>query len=145
MEGTEKQNDSAPDNDTGHLQRHLHQAYSQLEQANTDLVEQVQVLERMTKKEQGDAIRMRNLERENAALRRRLGNLEEANTMTRPGPKLKAFEELTPKDQKRASKDIQAHLIKTSEERNIHPAKLSAFLTYRFSIYFNFFLFLVKF
>ena len=134
VEGTEEQSVSATGNETGHLQRHLHQAYSQIEQANNDLVEQGQVLEKMSKKEQENAIRMEDLERENTAMRRRLDSLEGRNTMTvKPGPKLKAFEELTPRDQKRASKDIHAHLLKTSEERNIHPAKLSAFLTYRYS------------
>ena len=128
----EEQSVPALVNEIGHLQSNLHQAYSQLEQANNDLVEQVQVMERMSRKEREEAIRMRKMKRENAAMKRRLANLDGLNTMeAKPGPKLKAFEDLTPRDQKRASKDIQAHLLKTSEERNIHPAKLSAFLTYR--------------
>ena len=131
--GVEEQSVPALVNEIGHLQSSLHQAYSQLEQANNDLVEQMQVMERMSRKEREEAIRMRNMKRENAAMKRRLANLDGLKAMeAKPGPKLKAFEDLTPRDQKRASKDVQAHLLKTSEERNIHPAKLSAFLTYRF-------------
>lgn len=129
----EEQGVSALVKEINHLQSNLHQTYSQLEQANNDLVEQVQVMERMSRKEKEEAIRMRDLKRENEAMQRRLANLEGSKAMTaKPGPKLKDFANLTPRDQKRASKDVQAHLIKTSAERNIHPAKLSAYLTYRF-------------
>ena len=118
--------------ENGLLQGRLHQAITQLEQANAELVEQTQALDRMSKKEQEAAIMMRNMERKNAALTRRLANFEGVQTnLPKPGPHLKAFEELTPRDQNRASKELQAHIIKTSEERKIHPVKLSAYMTYR--------------
>ena len=130
--------------ENGQLQGRLHEAIAQLEQANNELVEQTQAMCRMSQKEQEAAIMMRDMERKNAALSRRLANLEGMRTnLPRPGPPLKAFVELTPRDQNRASKELQAHINKTSEERKIHPAKLSAYMTYRcsYNIYlFTFFL-----
>ena len=91
-------------------------------------------MDRLSTKEQDTANKLRKMERENAAIKRQLAKIKGSrNTLPKPGPKFKAFEDLTPRDQKIASKDLRAHLLKTSEERKVHPTKLSAYLTYRYS------------
>ena len=130
----DEQGASALVTENTHLQGRLHRAVTQLEQAKNELVEQTRTLDRMAMKEQETLIKMRDMERKNAALTRRVASLEGIRTnLPKPGPPLKAFEDLTPRDQNRASKELQAHIYKTSEERRIHPAKLSAYMTYRCS------------
>ena len=130
----DEQGASALVTENAHLQGRLHQAVTQLEQANNELVEQTRTLDRMSQEQQEAATKMRDMERKNAALMRRVANLEGMTTnLPKPGPPLKAFGDLSRRDQIRASNELQAHVNKTSEERKIHPAKLSAYLTYRYS------------
>ena len=124
--------ESAVENDIARLQNLLHDAYAQLEQANTDCVKQAEEVEILVSNKEEGAVKMRDLERKNAAIKRRLAILMGGrNKFPKPGPKLRAFEDLSQKQQKVASKDLQAEVLKTSEERRIHPTKLSAYLTYR--------------
>ena len=119
--------ESAVENDIARLQNLLHDAYAQLEQANTDCVKQAEEVETLVSNKEEGTVKMRDLERKNAAMKRRLAMLMGGrNKFRRPGPKLKAFEDLSQKQQKLASKNLQAEVMKTSEERRIHPIKLSA-------------------
>ena len=95
----------------------------------SDMMEQGEVIEI-----EDDKKVMKKLKQENSVLRRRVADLEPEGDIARtvrPGPALKPFEALTPRQQKVASDDIQSKILKTSKERNILPTKLSAFLTYR--------------
>ena len=122
---------SSLENDIGILQQRLHEATAQLVQANSDCVNQGKELENLERDREETASKMMKMEKKNAAMKRKLCSLEHKIKLPRPGPSLKAFEDLTPRQQKAASKALQVQVIETSEERNIHPAKLSAYLTYR--------------
>ena len=74
---------------------------------------------------------MKKLKSENSVLQRRLSKFEPNDKIAKSGPNLKAFEALTPRQQKVASADLQAQVLRTSEERKILPSRLSAYLTYR--------------
>ena len=116
------------------LQARLHKATAQLEQANKDCVKQALEIGSLATDRKEDLTNVRNLERENAALKRKVESLEPGvgqAKLPRPGPSLKPFEELTPRQQKVASSKLQSQVNKTSEERKIHPVKLSAYLTFR--------------
>ena len=114
------------------LQARLHQAVSQLEQSNSDCVRLTQENKQL-KSEMGAArADLKKIASENLVLKRRLSAIEPGNEAPRrPGPSRKSFEDLTPRIQKRASDNLQAEVIKTSEERGILPSRLAAFLTYR--------------
>ena len=116
------------------LQARLHSATSQLEQANASCVVQAGTINSL-KLEIEDVKKVsKKLKQENSALKRRVADFESGENSdrgARPGPALRPFESLTPRQQKAASDDIQAKLIRTSKERMILPTKLSAFLTYR--------------
>ena len=121
---------------TPDLQGRLHESNTQLELANRECVRQGQEIDSLARGKEESQERIRNLERQNAAMRRRLEDLETGGKLPRPGPSLKPFEELTPRQQKVASSKLQQQLCQTSEERRIQPTKLSAYLTCRFaSIY----------
>jgi chromosome segregation ATPase len=112
----------------------LHEATSQVDQANTECVQQVKEIDSLTKDKEEAQTKMLNLQRENAALKRRLESLDPAVVqakLPRPGPSLKPFEDLTPRQKKVASSRLQKQVTQTSEERRIHPVKLSAYLTFR--------------
>ena len=49
----------------------------------------------------------------------------------RPGPVYKAWENLTPKNKKRASEPVQKALLKTAAERNVDPVKLTGEVLFR--------------
>jgi len=80
-------------------------------------------------------VKVMHLKSDNSVLKRRINHLEpeEGVKFPRPGPSLKPFEELTPRQQTVASYDLQSRVLKTSEERGILPSKLSVYLTYRSS------------
>ena len=120
-------------NDIGVLQQRLHEATAQLVQANSDCVNQGKKLESLERDREEATSKMMKVEKNNAAMKRKLASLEHKAKLPRPGPSLKAFEDLTPRQQKAASKALQEQVIDTSEERMIHPAKLSAYLTYRYN------------
>ena len=110
------------------LQGKLHEANSHLDQSNSEcvkLTEENLALKRELKEVRDGA---RKLTAENSALKRK--SSECARVLPRPGPPLKPFSELTPKNKIRATNELQAIVNKTSEERNILPTKLSAFLTH---------------
>ena len=113
------------------LQARLHETNTQLELANRECVRQGEEIASLARGKEGSQERIRNLERQNAAMRRRLEELENGDKLPRPGPSLKPFEELTPRQQKVASDKLRLQLCQTSEERRIEPSKLSAFLTCR--------------
>ena len=114
------------------LQAKLHTANSDLEQTNSECV-QLAKDNLALKRELGLVkTKARKLGAENSALKRRLSLLESDRVLPRPGPPLKPFSDLTPKHRIRATDELQAKVNKTSEERNILPSKLSAFLTHRF-------------
>ena len=118
------------------LQARLHATNTQLELANRECVRQGQEIDILARGKEESQERIRNLERQNAAMRRRVEDLENGGKLSRPGPSLKPFEELTPRQQKVASDKLRQQLCQTSEERRIQPTKLSAYLTCRFaSIY----------
>ena len=118
------------------LQARLHNSNTQLELANMECVRQGQEIDSLAREKDESQERIRNLERQNAAMRRRVEELENGGKLPRPGPSLKPFEELTPRQQKIASNKLRQQLCQTSEERRIQPTKLSAYLTCRFvSIY----------
>ena len=114
------------------LQERLHTAHSDLEQSNSDCVKLIQEMKDLKAEADEAKAKVRKLSAENSALKRKLESIEGGEEMPRPGPRLKPFEDLTPKHQKRASDKLQAEVKRTSEERSILPTKLSAFLTYRF-------------
>ena len=114
------------------LQSRLHEALAQLEQSNSECVQLAQqnVIVNADLKAAED--KCKKLVTENSVLRRRLSELSPGEEgPPRPGPSRKSFENLTPRIQKRASDELQAQVLKTSEERGILPHKLTAFLTYR--------------
>ena len=115
------------------LQARLHDALAQLEQSNIDCVELAQLNEAIKAELKATEDKCRNLTTENTVLRRRLSALypDEEGPPPKPGPSRKSFENLTPRNQKRASHELQAQVLKTSEERGILPEKLAAYLTYR--------------
>ena len=115
------------------LQARLHAATSQLELANVVCVGQVDELDELKSERRESVVKVMHLKSENAVLKRRINNLEpgEGVKLPRPGPSLKPFEDLTPRQQKVASDDLQSRVLTTSEERGILPSKLSAYLTYR--------------
>ena len=115
------------------LQARLHAATSQLELANVVCVGQVEELDELKSERRESVVKVMHLKSENAVLKRRINNLEpgEGVKLPRPGPSLKPFEDLTPRQQKVASDDLQSRVLTTSEERGILPSKLSAYLTYR--------------
>ena len=119
------------------LQERLHEANVQLEQANSDCVVQRDELKHFLSDKEASSIQLKQLQNTNAALKRKIESYEPVDLqvkLPRPGPPLKAFEDLTPRQQKIASNDAQAQVLKTSEERGVQPAKLSAYLTYRCDI-----------
>ena len=116
------------------LQARLHRATSQLEQTNASCVLQAETINSLKLEIEDDKKVIKKIKQENSVLRRRVADLEPEGDIARtvrPGPALKPFEALTPRQQKVASDDIQSKILKTSKERNILPTKLSAFLTYR--------------
>jgi chromosome segregation ATPase len=114
------------------LQARLHQAVSQLEQANSDSVRLTQENKQFKREIEAARVDLKKTASENLVLKRRLSAIEPGNEPPRrPGPSRKSFEDLTPRIQKRASDNLQAEVIKTSEERGILPTRLAAFLTYR--------------
>ena len=118
--------------DTFVFQARLHDTTAQLVQANTHCVGQVEEIDSLTRDKEEGHERQRNLERENAALKRRLESLESGEAkLPRPGPSLKSFEDLTPRQQKVASSKLQKEVMKTSEVRRIPPTQLCGYLTFR--------------
>ena len=116
------------------LQARLHSQTSQLELANTLCVTQADAIEVLRAEKEESKQALKSLKSENSILKRRLAKLEPSANVSktaRPGPSLKPFETLTPRQQKVASGDLQAQVLKTSEERKILPSRLSAYLTYR--------------
>ena len=115
------------------LQARLHAATYQLELANAICVGQVDELDKLKSERRESVVKVMHLKSENCVLKRRINNLEpeEGVKCLRPGPSLKPFEDLTPRQQKVASDDLQSRVLKTSEERGILSTKLSAYLTYR--------------
>ena len=113
------------------LQAKLHVANANLEQSNSECVQLTEETRELKTEVDEAKAKVRHLGAENLALKRRLGSFEEGEAIPRPGPRLKPFDDLTPRQQKRASDKLQAQVNKSSEERGILPAKLSAFLTFR--------------
>lgn len=115
------------------LQARLHEATSQLDLANNTCVKQGAEIESLTEEKEEFKDKLRNLGSENSVLKRKIAAGEQDNLVKipRPGPSLKPFESLTPRQQKIASDKLQKQVLKTSEERKILPRRLSAFLTYR--------------
>ena len=113
------------------LQAKLHTANADLEQVNSECVKLSE--DNLTLKRELDLVRAkaRKLSAENSAFKRKLSVIESDRVLPRPGPPLKQFSDLTPKHRIRATDELQAKVFKTSEERNILPSKLSAFLTHR--------------
>ena len=121
--GADLRCESAMVEDIAVLQSRLHTAIDQLDLANSHCVKQDQTIDILAKEKDAATIKIRNLERENAALRIRLEILEPGEArIPRPGPSLKPFANLTPRQQKVASSKLQDHVKITSEERKIHPA-----------------------
>ena len=126
--------------DVAILQARLHDVVAQLEQSNSDCVQLAQQNLDIKAELKAAEDKNKKLTNENAVLRRRLSALcPDTQAAPKPGPSRKSFENLTPKNQKRATQDLQAQVLRTSEERGILPEKLSAFLTYRFLFISNFF------
>ena len=123
------------------LQAKLHTANSDLEQSNSECVKLARDNLALKKELKHVKTKARKLAAEKTAIERRLSLIESDRVLPRPGPPLKPFSDLTPKHRIRATDELQAKVNKTSEERNILPTKLSAFLTHRlifdflFSIY----------
>ena len=123
------------------LQAKLHTANSDLEQSNSECVKLARDNLALQKELKHVKTKARKLAAEKTAIERRLSLIESDRVLPRPGPPLKPFSDLTPKHRIRATDELQAKVNKTSEERNILPTKLSAFLTHRlifdflFSIY----------
>ena len=124
--------------DIAALQARLHQAVSQLEQSNSDCVRLTQENRQLKSEMIAAKADLKKTAADNLVLKRKLSALEPGNEpLPRPGPSRKSFEDLTPRIQKRASDNLQAEVLKTSEDRGILPTRLAAFLTYR---YFNYLL-----
>ena len=118
--------------DIANLQARLHEALAQLEQSNSECVQLAQQNVDIKSELNAFEDKCKSLSAENAVLRRRVSSLDpDADAPPKPGPGRKSFENLTPRNQKRASRELQAQVLKTSEERGILPVKLAAFLTYR--------------
>ena len=114
------------------LQERLHEALAQLELSNSECVDLAQENVGLKAELKVAEDKSKKLATENSVLRRRLSeHYPDIEGPAKPGPTRKSFENLTPRIQKRASDDLQAHVLKTSAERGIPPQKLSAFLTYR--------------
>ena len=116
------------------LQARLHVANSQLELANNTCVKQAKEISELVVEKEGFKEKVKKLQSENSVLQRRIAEIEPGNNserLPRPGPSLKEFELLTPRQQKKASDRLQAQVLQTSEERKILPSRLSAYLTYR--------------
>ena len=96
-------------------------------------VAQAEELDELNSERKESVVKVMHLKSDNSVLKRRINHLEpeEGVKFPRPGPSLKPFEDLTPREQKVASYDLQSRVLKTSEERGILPSKLSAYLTYR--------------
>ena len=89
--------------------------------SNSGCVKLIQELKELKAEADEAKAKVRKLGAENSALKRKLESIEGGEEMPRPGPRLKPFEDLTPK-----------------QERSILPTKLSAFLTYRFGCFSSF-------
>ena len=113
------------------LQARLHTKTSQLELANSLCVQQAEAIGSLRAEREASKQTVKKLKSENSVLQRRLSKFEPNDKIAKSGPKLKAFEALTPRQQKVASADLQAQVLRTSEERKILPSRLSAYLTYR--------------
>ena len=115
------------------LQARLHAATSQLELANVDCVGQAQEVNKLKSEQEASQVVVKDLNSANQVLKRKLNLLssDDSSKLPRPGPSIKPFEALTPRQQIVASHDLQAKILKTSHERKILPSKLSSFLTYR--------------
>ena len=114
------------------LQARLHTANIDLDQTNSECVKLTEVNLALKRELVEAKAKARKFAAENTALKRQLSMIESDRVLPRPGPPLKPFSDLTPKHRIRATDELQAKVIKTSEERNILPTKLSAFLTHRF-------------
>lgn len=117
------------------MQARLHSANSQLELANDVCVKQAKEITEQRVEKEGLKEQVKKLQCENLVLKRKIADVETVHTSARPprpGPSLKDFESLTPRQQKKASDSLQAQVLRTSEERKILPCKLSAYLTYRY-------------
>ena len=118
------------------LQERLHAATVQLNQANSECVEQREELQKKSADNKSACKKLKEFHNSNVALKRKVEGYEAAAAgpkvkLPRPGPSLKAFSDLKPRQRKLASNEAQLQVLKTSEERQIQPAKLSAYLTYR--------------
>ena len=113
------------------LQTRLHNAYTQLEHSNCELVKAESTNARLCnelKLKEQDLRKYRNEERRSAV------HLDEfAPKRPRPGPALKTWEEMTPRNRKRVTDPIQDVLVKTAEERQMNPVKLSAEVLFRYA------------
>ena len=117
------------------LQARLHEATAQVDQSNSECVRQAQEVKQLKSDKEESTTKMRQLHIDKAVLKRRLESFDPGDLqakLPRPGPSRKAFEDLTPRQQKVASNELQAQVIRTSEERRIQPARLSAYLSYRY-------------
>ena len=118
------------------LQARLHTANTQIELANITCVKQAEEIKEQAVEREEFKEKVKKLQNENAVLKRRIAGLEPEDNSPRPprpGPSLREFESLTPRQQKKASDKLQSQVLQTSEERKILPTKLSAYLTYRYS------------
>ena len=117
------------------LQAMLHTATTQLELANSDSVGHAKKVEELECEKEASKVKFKDMNIENQVLKRKINVLVPEDGLAklpRPGPSLKPFEDLTPRQRRIASHDLQAKILNTSKERKIHPTKLSSFMTYRY-------------
>ena len=113
------------------LQAKLHAANEQLELSNSECVTVTTENQQLRTQLVEARATVRSLGADNSALEKRVASLEEGEVNPRPGPRLKPFDQLTPRQQKKASNKLQSQVVKTAQERRILPGQLSAFLSYR--------------
>ena len=115
------------------LQAKLHSTITDLEECNSASVKISEKYLQLKSEFSEAKSTIRKLGAEKSALLRKLRLFEGEEVLPRPGPPLKPLDDLTPRQRIRATNKLQAEMIKTSEERKILPARLSAFLTYRYA------------
>ena len=117
------------------LQAMLHTATTQLELANSDSVGHAKKVEELECEKEASKVKFKDMNIENQVLKRKINVLVPEDGLAklpRPGPSLKPFEDLTPRQRRIASHDLQAKILNTSKERKIHPTMLSSSMTYRY-------------
>ena len=116
------------------LQARLHQAYAQIELSNSELVKAESNNLRLTNELKLKEQDLRKFRCEARRAGQHFDDVQELVTKRpRTGPALKAWEEMTPRNRKRVTDPIQVVLVKTAEERQMDPVKLSAEVLFRYA------------